>query len=250
MTITEIRGVSAPKGGKLLAMGGAGATYSYADKPHQVSKLPFRDPKCFQMMEIEKQIYKRLGSHPNIIECLEIDDEAIHLERAEHDCIRQYYRNGGTATLKERIRWSLDLATVIQHLHHNNVRQGDIGGRNILLDAKRNIRLCDFAGSSIDNVRAIVVAQDGFRHPDDEEAGKPTIRGEIHALGSSIFELITFSCPHEQEEAKEWGMAGELIRHGQYPNVTGVMLGDIITKCWKGEYTSAKEVADAINDKV
>jgi hypothetical protein len=45
-------------------------------------------------------------------------------------------------------------------------------------------------------------------------------------------------------------MAGELIRQGKYPDVTQVDLGDIITKCWSGEYTSAKEVADDINNKV
>jgi serine/threonine protein kinase len=246
----KVRGVKSPKGAKLLMMGATGATYIYPDKPQQVLKLPFRDEDCFKHFEIEKRIYRRLGTHPNIINCLQIDDDAIFLERAEHGCIRLYYNNGGTATLEERIKWSRDLANAVQYLHNKNVRQGDIGGRNILLDVNRNIRLCDFAGSAIDNVRASVVAQDGFRHPDRDEALTPTIRGEIHALGSTIFELVTFSCPHQQEEAEEWGMAGELIRQGKYPDVTHVVLGDIIAKCWRGEYISAKEVADAINDKV
>jgi serine/threonine protein kinase len=231
-------------------MGATGATYTYPDNPDQVSKLPFRDENCFRDFEIEKRIYHRLGTHRNIITCIQIDDDAIFLERAKHGCIRQYYKNGGTATLEERIKWSRDLACVIQYLHDNNVRQSDIGGRNILLDANRNIRLCDFAGSAIDNVGATVIAQDGFQHPDRDEALKPTIRGELHALGSTIFELTTFSCPHEQEEAEQWGKAGELIRQGKYPDVSTLVLGDIITECWRGQYTSAREVADAISDKV
>ena len=141
MTVKK-RGVKAPKGAKLLAMGATGATFTYPDKPHQVSKLPFRDQDCLDDFEIEKRIYRRLGTHPNIINCLQIDDEAIFLERAKHSCIRLYYKDGGTAILEERIKWSRDLANVVQYLHDKNVRQGEIGGRNILLDVDRNIRIC------------------------------------------------------------------------------------------------------------
>ncbi|KAF2194999.1 hypothetical protein K469DRAFT_520337, partial [Zopfia rhizophila CBS 207.26] len=162
--------------------------------------------------------------------------------------IRQYYREGGTATLQERIKWSRDLANVVQYIHGKNVRHVDISGKNIHLDANRNIRLCDFAGSAIDDVRPTVIAQDGFRHPDDD--ANATIPAEIHALGSSIFELITFTCPHWREEAKEEGRrAAALLQEGKYPDVTDVVLGHVMAKCWKGEYASAKEVADSISDK-
>ncbi|KAK3320545.1 kinase-like domain-containing protein [Cercophora scortea] len=242
----ESYGVCAPEGGKLLMMGGSGATFTFADRPGQVSKLPYHQAAPTANVEVEKRIYKRLGSHPNIIPCLGIDADAIHLELAEHGCLRLYFREGGTATTEERVRWARDLAGVIQYLHDHNVRQVDIGGRNILLDAERNIRLCDFAGSSIDDVAPTVVAQDGFRHPDDDEALRGTLRAEIHAIGSTIYEIMTSTCPHRREEEEEVGRALDLMRAGVYPDVAGVVLGRVIAACWRGEYASAREVAEGI----
>ncbi|KAF2254384.1 hypothetical protein BU26DRAFT_559083 [Trematosphaeria pertusa] len=187
-------GVMTPDEAELLAMGASGAIFAYPSRPHEVSKLPYRAQSSIDNVEIEKRIYRRLETHPNIIRCLRIDDDAIHLERAKYGSIRQYYRKGGTATLQERIKWSRDLANVLQYIYDKNVRHVDICGKNILLDEDRNIRLCDFAGSAIDDIRPTVIAQDGFRHPDDD--ANNIIRAEIHALGSSIFELITFTCPH------------------------------------------------------
>jgi serine/threonine protein kinase len=195
--------------------------------------------------EIEKRVYRRLGHHPNIIGCLGISDDAIRLERAQYGSIRQFYREGHTASLQERIEWSRDLASVVQYIHSKNVRHSDIGGKNILLDAQRNIRLCDFAGSAIDDIHSTVYAQDGFRHPDE---AADAITQDIHALGSAIFELMTFTCPHSREEAEMEGMAAALLRDGKYPNIANVELGDVITKCWTGEYRSAWEVAHSISE--
>jgi len=98
-------------------MGGSGAIFSYPDKPNMLAKLPYRKPSysLIENLEVEKRIYRRLQSHPNIILCLDIDDDAIYLERAKYGCnIRQYYRDGGTATRRERINWSRDLANAVQ----------------------------------------------------------------------------------------------------------------------------------------
>jgi len=95
---------------------------------------------------------------------------------------------------------------VLQYIYDKNVRHADISSKNILLDANRNI----LAGSSIDDVRSTVIAQVGFWHTGDDV--NATIRSEIHDLGSSIFELITFTCPHWREEAKVEGMAAALLQ--------------------------------------
>ncbi|CAK7230076.1 hypothetical protein SCUCBS95973_007451 [Sporothrix curviconia] len=79
---------------------------------------------------------------------------------------------------------------------------GDINGRNVLLDADRNILLYDFAGSGIDD--------------EDDWAGE----------------------------------AVRLLREGTYPDVSNVALGDIMQKCWKTEFTSAKQVADSIHKRL
>lgn len=154
--------------------------------------------------------------------------------------------------MAERVRWAGDLAVAIHYLHEKGVRQGDIGGRNVLLDADRNILLRDFAGSGIDGEPPVVWAEGGFRHPPDEDPNTRTgtMPCELHALGSTIYELITSNCPHGGEEALCAGMAAHLLRQGTYPYVSNVMLGDIVEKCWKSGFASAQEVADCIYQKV
>jgi hypothetical protein len=47
---------------------------------------------------------------------------------------------------------------------------------------------------------------------------------------------------------EEWIVA-QWIREGKYPDIKNVVLGDITMKCWKGGFTSAKEVAQDIEDR-
>lgn len=138
------------------------------------------------------------------------------------------------------------MANALQYIHEHNVRHADLSGKNVLLDSSRTVRLCDFAGSAIDDNPSTVWAQSGYRHPDDDEVEHSTTRAELHALGSTIFEIITSSQPHGQVE--EWIVA-QWIREGKYPDIKNIVLGDIIMKCWKGGFKSAKEVAQDIEDR-
>jgi len=90
---------------------------------------------------------------------------------------------------------------------------------------------------------ATVIAESGYRHPNKCEYRKPTIRGEIHTLGSTIYEIITGTQPHEALE--DWEV-DKLIEEGKYPDVRVVPLGGVISKCWNGEFKSAAEVAQEI----
>ncbi|KJR86289.1 uncharacterized protein SPSK_02698 [Sporothrix schenckii 1099-18] len=253
---TEIVGVRCPKGCETIMTGGTGAVYGFKDRPDVVVKLPYETDRHKARFDTEKAIFRRLGSHPHVVPCLGIEDNdrggRIYMARAKHTAIRGYFREGGTASLAERVRWCRDLAAAVHYIHDKGVRWGDIGGRNILFTADRNIWICDFAGSGLDGVPPIVWGEDGFRHPDDEspETSTGTMPCEIHALGSAMYELITSRCPHWKEEAECRGRAAGLLRRGVYPDVSDVALGDVIQRCWKGEYTSAREVAEGIEEKM
>jgi serine/threonine protein kinase len=189
-----------PRGTELLAWGGSGYIFYWPGNTTEVMKLPTTDPSSIEDIEIEKRIYNRLGSHPNIVPCLRVTEtgpvpvcaEHIVLKRAEHGTIRQYFQDGGTATVDERIKWCQDIAKAVQHVHSHDIRHGDIGGRNVLLDSSRSVLLCDFAGSGIDGKPPRVRAEEGFKHPVLEENRNGTMRSELHALGSTIYEIITF----------------------------------------------------------
>lgn len=150
---------------------------------------------------------------------------------------------GGKATLWERLKWCKDVAQVLSYVHGKNVRHADLSGRNILINAEKGILLCDFAGSFIDDERATIMAEDGYRHPNKDEYTTPTIRCEIHTLGSTMYEIITGKEPHHGLEKEA---VAKLLEEGQYPDVSNISLGDVIRRCWEGGFDSVAEVAEEI----
>jgi serine/threonine protein kinase len=226
-----------------LTFGGSGFIYTYPNCPTQVIKLCSDHPNSSANIRIERQVYARLGNHQNIIRCLRIEDDGVLLERAPHGSLREYYGRGGTASLKEKVVWARDTANALHYLHQKGIRHSDLSGKNLLLDSKRMIRLCDFAGSSIDGERATVWPDHGFRHPNEEEVVASTIRAELHSLGSTIYEIMTCSAPYqgfEESEITNW------MKEGKYPDVSEMELGAVVLKCWNGEFEFAEEVASEI----
>jgi serine/threonine protein kinase len=123
---TKSYSIMTPPGATLLAIGGSSAIFTYPDRPNEVSKRPYNAAPFIKHFEIEKRVYHRLECHPNIIGYLSINADAIRLERAQYNYIRQFYREDYTASLKEQIKWSRDLANAVQYIH----------SKNVLLDAK------------------------------------------------------------------------------------------------------------------
>jgi serine/threonine protein kinase len=120
-----------------------------------------------------------------------------------------------------------------------------LSGKNLLLHG-RNILLCDFGGSSIDDTKATIVAEVGFRHHDENEYRQPTMRSEIHSLGSTIYEIVTGRKPFHEAQDRDREIE-TLMRQGRYPDVKTLPLGDVINKCWNGIYNSALTVAQEIS---
>ncbi|KAI6090323.1 kinase-like protein [Hypoxylon rubiginosum] len=236
-----------PPGAKALMPAGYSCICYMPERPDEIIKVPLPIDVCMEAHEIEKQIFSRLGKHKSIVNFVKSDEHGIYLDRAKYGCLRLYYMEGGTASLTEKTKWCHDVAEALEYVHQKNVRHADLSGRNLLIDSARNILLCDFAGSSIDDKPAIVRAEPGYRHPDEAEWKQPTIRSEIHSLGSVIFEIMTGKKPHDGLEEHE---IVQLIEQGKYPDVSNVPLNDTIEKCWKGVFQSAAEVAQVIASQI
>ncbi len=175
-------------------------------------------------------MYRHLGKHPHLVNVLHMNDHGIYMEKAAHYCLRLYYRQGNTATLGERVTWCRDVADVVDFIHQKDVRHGDLSGRNVLVTAAKKILLCDFSGSYINGEKATIWAEAGFRHPDKDEYLLPTIRCELHCLGSLLYEIVTYNKPFHHLDDDE---VAARIETGEYPDVGEVPLGDVIAKCCK-----------------
>lgn len=152
----EIKGhvVNYPPGAAVLRPAGWSVLYTVPDRPNEIVKVPLPLEEYEKAHQIERQVYRRLGEHKNLVRVVKMDEYGIYMEGAEHFCIREYYKKGGTATLSERIKWCRQAAEVLGFVHQHNVRHADMSGRNLLLDSARNILLCDFSGSYIDGDKA------------------------------------------------------------------------------------------------
>jgi serine/threonine protein kinase len=239
----EVRLVHYPPTAKSVINGGYSVLYEDPSRPNQLCKVPCPWEQYEEAHRVERRIFQQLGEHPNLVKVIEMDEYGIWLERAANGCLTEYYINGGKADVAQKLKWSEDVARVTHFLHEKDVRQADLGGKNLLIDAHMRIILCDFSGSYINGEKATIVPAAGYRHPDKNERALPSIRAEIHALGSTIYEIITGHGPYH-------GLVSEaidkLLEEGNYPEVSNILLGGVVQRCWNGDYSSALEVAEEI----
>ncbi|KAI0830947.1 hypothetical protein F5Y06DRAFT_281943 [Hypoxylon sp. FL0890] len=78
----------------------------------------------------------------------------IMLERLQY-LLRQRLldrrKNQQRPTPHGAVPWALQIAEALRHIHLHGVKQVDIGTYNAMLDWNEDVKLSDFAGSSIDD---------------------------------------------------------------------------------------------------
>lgn len=66
---------------------------------------------------------------------------------------------------------------------------------------------------------------------------------EVFAVGSLIYEISTGKRPYDDIEDDE---VESLFRQGVFPGTADVYLGDIIRKCWLGNFKLVVEISHAV----
>jgi hypothetical protein len=111
----------------------------------------------------------------------------------------------------------------------------------MLLDWEDNLKLSDFGGSIIDGSPSTVMPSVAFEHP--YWAANPSIETELFSVGSSLFELESLRAPYHDVESDE---IVTLFREDQFPETKGLVLGEVIEKCWFAEYGGCDGLLDDI----
>ncbi|KAJ5761939.1 kinase-like protein [Penicillium nucicola] len=189
----------------------------------------------------EAAIYQRLGPHPNITTFVAFKDGNVYLERLRCT-LRQRLIDIQTVGLLPAanllLLWASQVAQAFKHIHSRGVFQVDIATYNMLVDWSDNIKLSDFAGSSIDGSEPAMCASFRAEHPRCLSTS-PSIRSELFALGSAFYEMETLNEPYQD---KSYDEIDELYVADQYPDTAEMVLGEIIRKCWLRQYQSAEEM--------
>jgi serine/threonine protein kinase len=206
------------------------------DEPSQtIVKSPYGEENKDDIA-IEKRIYERFSEHSGhdgLLHYYGPYESGIRLEFACNGNLRSFLKKRAKdIDIERRLRWAKQIADALRFVHSINVVHGDVTCGNILLDGQLNTKLSDFGGSSLDGSPLLVAVTASHRCP------RPaiSIQGDIFALGSTLYEVMTgyvpyHDFPEEEVEAR--------YSKGEFPETKFLgPIGDIITHCWHGRYSS------------
>ena len=138
---------------------------------------------------------------------------------------------------EQRLQWACDAAEGLALLHEHGIWHCDVRAMNFLLDEELRLKIIDFEGSSLDAGEAMALEATRFFLP--REWREPsTARTEVFALGSLVYEIMTGGEPYAELGDEE---VMERFGREEFPDVEGLVCGDVMMECWLGEVKSAEE---------
>ncbi|KAE8152355.1 kinase-like protein [Aspergillus avenaceus] len=242
-----------PPGVSRIIACGAGCFIGYIDES-TVLKYPcvpnHKFLKTEESLEVEAQILDTLGKHPRIIGSKGLNEHGLLLHYLPNGSLYDHVNAHADIPLDQKLRWCRQAAEAVQYIHSKNVLHCDISLRNFLLDDDFNILLADFEGvlKSPDGYTLLDgLARNGVKaYPPSADCGCVNVKTDIFALGSAIYFIMMghdvfpeLNDVHDEEEIES------RFRDGLFPTDTHLYC-EISERCWKGYYTSAKEVLSDI----
>lgn len=207
-------------------------------------KVPAPDPDNLDLAITsilrEREIYDHLGDHPRVVKCLARGDLFVDLAFAPHGHIEGYLDLHRDTSDKRRIRFAQEVIEAVAFIHSKGVIHSDLAARQFLVDDALHVRLCDFKFSSFSDGDALGFENSSHHLPRDVDGDAPSsIRSDVFALGSTLYEVVAGKRPYEGRADDE---IARLCGNGAFPDVTGMLGGHVIVGCWQGRFESAAEV--------
>ncbi|OIW30486.1 kinase-like protein, partial [Coniochaeta ligniaria NRRL 30616] len=203
-------------------------------------------------LERELRVYQKLPRrHDRLLQMIKYcPEDGLFLQYMPRGNLRDHIQNSAASiTASQRLQWAYDAAEALHLLHYHGVIHCDVKPENFLLDSTSRLKIIDFSGSSFDGILGSAIEGTRFFLPRswDEES---TVRTDLFALGSTIYEIMTGRQPYDDLPDDEVE-----TRYSQqiFPPVQGVHCEQVIMACWRGEVSSAKEAMALIHaemDKV
>jgi serine/threonine protein kinase len=208
-------------------------------------------------LEREAQAYERIGHHPGLIGYFgtTVDSDGLivlKLEHAQYGSIPQFWRKYELSPVHLRIRWLLQVAKGIAHMHSKGVIHGNLTPGNILIMANLDAKLCDLAGCSINGSSLRTWGLPPFyplpTRRDLHYLPYFGVKDDIFAFGTVILSVITARYPYldvSLEQKKKLFADRDHLVLPPVPETVDPRLAKIITGCWKGDYKRADKLVAA-----
>ena len=180
--------------------------------------VKFVRPQNKPDIDREAQVYQRLGcDHNGILRYYDRIGNALILQHACHGSIRRYFRiEKQSASPSLCRRWIKQIASAMSFVHSQKILHGDISCNNVFLDENLDVKLGDFAGSSIDGKPSLVCYETSHDNPNIEDI---STQSELFALGSTFFEIMTGQRPYEGWPDRE---VEDAYRNGKFPDTSSL----------------------------
>ncbi|KAI9747142.1 MAG: hypothetical protein M4579_007518, partial [Chaenotheca gracillima] len=192
-------------------------------------------------IRLEAQIYKRLGHHERIIKCLSDREDLVDLEYAPNGHVQDYLKAHPDASDAFRLRVVQESTEAVAFIHSKGVIHSDLAARQLLLDADLHVKLCDFGFSAFEGTEEI--GFENYRHWLPRDSVSSSVKSDLFALGSTIYEIVAGEEPYKDKEDQE---VEALFRKGIFPDVSGFLCGNVISGCWDGRFNNAAEILPEI----
>ncbi|EGD93657.1 ULK protein kinase [Trichophyton tonsurans CBS 112818] len=224
--------------GRQLAMGLTGDIRAVDES--YVVKHPKSDPDSseearvynemkLEMMNVERQIYERLGLHDSIIHYYgPLDNSgAIKLAYAKQGDLEKYITGHEMPSKATRIAWIRSLIEGFYHIYSSKVLHQDIKPNNVVVH-DGSVKIIDFANGEI--------------FPPDADMEKvftddPLAKGDLCGIASVIYSVSAWRVFYY-----EFFEDNQFPRPDEIPDTEALVYREIIDKCWRNEYHSVRSL--------
>jgi serine/threonine protein kinase len=189
----------------------------------------------------EAGIYARLGRHPCLPTVYSFDPDSceLGLEYMSNSNLHDYLIAHDTEiNPKQRLQWVIDMLEGLCHIHRFGILHADLTPRNLLLDDKLLLKICDFAGSSVDGSLPTGIPGRRYIMIHSSSTRDFSIQDELFTLGCTIYHIVTGHAPYHDRNEHE---VSEMYERGEFPDISSLLLGEIICKYWTGDLKTAEE---------
>ncbi|KAF2771108.1 kinase-like protein, partial [Teratosphaeria nubilosa] len=202
------------------------------------------EDECKEDIAQEVRTYRRLlqcyGPRKRFIRLISYDEKehAITMEHIVNGTLWTYLEvHNNQVIQQQRHLWIQAIVEGMEMLHAANIIHCDFSPRNMLIDHTLELKVADFGCVSIDGSRSSVGGSSRFYPTRNCEIFE--VNDDLFALGSSVFEVLTWKPPYVDLET---GAVRNLHGLQQFPDLVGLDFSDIIRDCWLFQAGSAREV--------
>ncbi|KAH7359639.1 hypothetical protein BKA66DRAFT_574110 [Pyrenochaeta sp. MPI-SDFR-AT-0127] len=144
-------------------------------------------------------------------------------------------------------QWALHLVSGLSFVHAHNIVWGDLNLAHCWLsaDAQLSLSLAGFVNAAFSTYPGDWTFGEAF-HPCEHQRD-PTKHTDLFLYGCVVYELMTGNWPGNSLTGRSWRDIAMMIPRRQWPALEVVHMGQIVRKCWAGEFENIDQLkADVV----